>query len=453
MVALRRGAFGRRLIALRDSEAAAATLGVNVLETKVAVFMLSAAMAGFAGAFLAKYYETINQAQFTMLGGLPLVLALVIGGVGTVAGALFAGIFGLGLILIQETWHLTLFRAIEFLAPGLAALGIIQNPSGAVVPIGEGFAPLLPWRKDAKAEADETEGGARGSGGRRARDRPPVHRIRRDHPRPRPRDHQRNSPTDHSGAIRVAELMALLDINDVSVSFGGLLALDHASLEVEAGQVTGLIGPNGAGKTTLFNVITGLQATVVGRRPPRRARRDARQAPLTRARLGIARTFQRLEPFGSLTARDNVLVALEMRRRWAKEKYDPRRGRRSAPRTGGDLGGRRPQGRHAADRHRAPRRARTRALGTAPRVLLLDEPSSGLSEEETDALGRLLLELAAEGLGVLLVEHDMSFVMGTCTYINVLDFGRIIAHGHPDEIQVDPEVQRAYLGTAAAKPS
>jgi branched-chain amino acid transport system permease protein len=157
LVALRRGPFGRRLIALRDSEAAAATVGINVLETKVAVFMLSAAMAGFAGAFLAQYYETISQAQFTMLGGLPIVLALVIGGVATVSGALFAGVFGLGLIIIQQTWHLTLFRALEFLAPGLAALGIIQNPSGAVVPIGEGFAPLLPWRKDARAAADETK--------------------------------------------------------------------------------------------------------------------------------------------------------------------------------------------------------------------------------------------------------------------------------------------------------
>jgi branched-chain amino acid transport system permease protein len=157
MVALRRGAFGRRLIALRDSEAAASTVGVNVLETKVAVFMLSAAMAGFAGAFLAQYYESINQAQFTMLGGLPIVLALVIGGVATVSGALFAGMFGLGLVIIQATWHLTLFRAIEFLAPGLAALGIIQNPSGAVVPMGEGFAPLLPWRHDARTEADEVK--------------------------------------------------------------------------------------------------------------------------------------------------------------------------------------------------------------------------------------------------------------------------------------------------------
>jgi ABC-type branched-subunit amino acid transport system permease subunit len=157
MVALRRGPYGRRLIALRDSEAAAATVGVNVLETKVAVFMLSAGMAGFAGAFLAQYYETINQAQFSMLGGLVIVLTLVIGGVALVSGALFAGVFGLGLILIQQTWHLTLFRALEFLAPGLAALGIIQNPSGAVVAIGEGFAPLLPWRKDARAEADEVK--------------------------------------------------------------------------------------------------------------------------------------------------------------------------------------------------------------------------------------------------------------------------------------------------------
>ena len=94
-----------------------------------------------------------------------------------------------------------------------------------------------------------------------------------------------------------------------------------------------------------------------------------------------------------------------------------------------------------------------RALSSEPRVLLLDEPSSGLDQEETDGLGRLLLELAGQGLGILLVEHDMSFVMGTCSYINVLDFGRMIAHGTPDEIQLDPEVQRAYLGTAVGHES
>jgi branched-chain amino acid transport system ATP-binding protein len=243
----------------------------------------------------------------------------------------------------------------------------------------------------------------------------------------------------------------LLEIDTISVSFGGLLALDRATIDVEAGRVTGLIGPNGAGKTTLFNVITGLQHPTSGdvRLEGKNVTRAKRHA---RARLGIARTFQRLEPFGSLTARENVLVALEMRRRWAKERYDcetvadellARVGIAAVADRKVDL---LPTG-------TARLVELARALGTAPRVLLLDEPSSGLSEEETDAMGRLLVELAGDGIAILLVEHDMSFVMGTCTYINVLDFGRIIAHGTPDEIQVDPEVQRAYLGTAAGQTS
>jgi branched-chain amino acid transport system permease protein len=153
VVALRRSAFGRRLVAMRDSEAASATIGVNILETKVIVFMLSAGIAGFAGAFLAQQLGSLSPQNFVMLQGLPMVLALVIGGVASVAGALFAGIFGFGLIYIKETWHLSLWRSLEILGPGLTALGIIRNPSGAVVPIGDAFAPLLPWRKDAKARA------------------------------------------------------------------------------------------------------------------------------------------------------------------------------------------------------------------------------------------------------------------------------------------------------------
>ena len=243
----------------------------------------------------------------------------------------------------------------------------------------------------------------------------------------------------------------LLDIDTISVSFGGLLALDRASVEVEPGRVTGLIGPNGAGKTTLFNVITGLQQPASGR-----VRLDGADVTTAkrhiRARLGIARTFQRLEPFGSLTARENVLVALEMRRRWAVERYDCVKVADELLEQVGISA--------VADRKVDSLPTGTarlvelaRALGTSPRVLLLDEPSSGLDGDETEALGRLLLELAGTGLGILLVEHDMSFVMGTCAYINVLDFGRIIARGTPNEIQVDPEVQRAYLGTTAGKAS
>jgi branched-chain amino acid transport system permease protein len=156
IVALRRSAFVRRLVALRDSEAASVTVGVNILETKLVVFALSAAIAGFAGAFMAMTFGKLSGATgFEALTGLPIVLALVIGGVGFVAGALFAGIFGLTLIIVQSDWHLSLWLGITYLAPGLAVLGIIQNPSGAVVPIGEGFARLLPWRKDAKLEYQE----------------------------------------------------------------------------------------------------------------------------------------------------------------------------------------------------------------------------------------------------------------------------------------------------------
>jgi branched-chain amino acid transport system ATP-binding protein len=242
--------------------------------------------------------------------------------------------------------------------------------------------------------------------------------------------------------------MALLEITEVSVQFGGLLAVDDASIEVEKGRITGLIGPNGAGKTTLFNVITGLQMPSGGRVVLDGAD-ITRARPYRRARLGIGRTFQRLEPFGSLTARENVLVALEMRRRWVKQRYD-----------GGEV----------ADKlldlvgiaSVAQKRVESlptgtarlvevaRALATGPKVLLLDEPSSGLDETETDALGALLRRLAGTGLAVLLVEHDMPLVMDTCEVINVLDFGRIIAHGTPAEIQANPSVQRAYLGTAKA---
>ena len=156
VVALRRSAFGRRLIALRDSEAASVTVGVNILETKLIVFSLSAGIAGFAGAFLAQEYGQLSAAKnFEMLSGLPIVLALVIGGTGYVSGALFAGMFGLGAILIQQTWHISLWKSLIYLAPGLAALGIIQNPQGAVHAIGEGMAWLLPWRHDAKREREE----------------------------------------------------------------------------------------------------------------------------------------------------------------------------------------------------------------------------------------------------------------------------------------------------------
>ena len=238
--------------------------------------------------------------------------------------------------------------------------------------------------------------------------------------------------------------MALLETTSISVRFGGLQALDDVSIGIEAGHVTGLIGPNGAGKTTLFNVITGLHAPNGGR-----VLLDGRDItddkPHKRARAGVGRTFQRLETFGTLTVRENVLVAAEMRRGWSRERFDvPALVDEVIERVGLESVSTERVDQLPTGTARLVELAR--ALASKPRVLLLDEPSAGLNERETTTLGALLRDLSGTGLGVLLVEHDMSFVMGTCAYIHVLDFGRLIAGGDPKTIQGDASVRAAYLG-------
>jgi len=240
--------------------------------------------------------------------------------------------------------------------------------------------------------------------------------------------------------------MALLEVREVSVRFGGILAVDRASFEVEAGSVTGLIGPNGAGKTTTFNVITGLQPPTSGEvwfdgRDVSRTRVDHR------AKRGMARTFQRLEAFGSLTVRENVMVAREILagpRSWFRTRHDP---------VVDDLIALVGLGRYAGTRADllptgvARLLELARALAVEPSLLLLDEPSSGLDEAETANFGSLLAELAAQGTAVLMVEHDMDLVFAACHEIHVLEFGRIIASGTAAEIRSNPVVQAAYLGT------
>jgi len=240
--------------------------------------------------------------------------------------------------------------------------------------------------------------------------------------------------------------VALLEVKDVTVRFGGVTAVDGATFSAHAGRVTGLIGPNGAGKTTLFNVVSGLQpaqgGTVVYR-----GRNLRGMPPSTRSRGGIGRTFQRLEVFGSLTVRENVLVAIEIHDRTA------RRGSGDEHRRRADHLMRR-VGIHDFAEHRADQVptaiARllevTRALATGPRLLLLDEPSSGLTPTETQRFGALLRDLAAQRRAVVIVEHDMSLVMSCCDDIHVLDFGKIVVSGPPEEIRRSRRVRRAYLG-------
>ncbi len=254
-------------------------------------------------------------------------------------------------------------------------------------------------------------------------------------------------PVDHGPPPDGAPVLA---VEDVSVRFGGVKAVSDATITAMHGQVTGLIGPNGAGKTTTFNVITGLEQPTSG--TIRIAGKDVSGlSPYQRARLGMARTFQRLEVFGSLSARDNVLAAAEFRKAWSGDRRDPREVTEQVLLQVG-LTAVADERVDALPTGLARLVELGRALATRPRVLLLDEPASGLDSTETDALGDLLVDLAAEGMAVLVVEHDVDLVMRICDRIHVLDFGRIISVGTPREVREDPHVQAAYLGSEEPPP-
>ena len=252
--------------------------------------------------------------------------------------------------------------------------------------------------------------------------------------------------------------MSVLEVDGVSVRFGGHLAVSDCSLRVEGGRVSGLIGPNGAGKTTTFNAICGVVQPSAGQ-----VRLDDRNisglGTHKRARLGIGRTFQRLEVFSSLTVRENVQVGAEIRRSWSRRKQalpqyladggDPSAeaevelilDRLDLGPLADELVGSLPTG-HARLVELG------RALAARPSILLLDEPASGLDDVETEAFGDLLVTLAGNGLGILLVEHDVALVMRVCEHLAVLDFGQVIAEGPPEQVRANEAVLAAYLGSA-----
>jgi branched-chain amino acid transport system ATP-binding protein len=244
-----------------------------------------------------------------------------------------------------------------------------------------------------------------------------------------------------------------LEVNEVSVRFGGLAALTDVSLEAGEGRVTGLIGPNGAGKTTLFDVIMGMRRPSQGMVVLNGL--DLRGlSPHRRSRLGLGRTFQRLELFGTLTVRENIRVAASIGRRRL-----PLRSHGSSKEPSAVVAERLIESvnlREVADLRADTVSTGTgrlvelaRALAVNPSVLLLDEPASGQNAEETERFASVLRRLATEGFAILLVEHDMELVMGVCDAVYVLVQGTILRHGTPAEVQSDPAVAEAYLGRLA----
>ncbi len=441
---LARGRVGRALGAVHDSEVAAETLGIDTFRLRLQVFVLSAALAGIAGTGYAHVVGVVNAQSASFQLSVELLLMAVVGGLGSVWGAILGAVFveGLGEALTTFIPRVIPGASGEYQLIGfglLLTLSVIFLPGG-FVQAGRRLSGLGGRRS---AGATVPGPGPASSGGAVA--------VREQGAAVEPLLPREGRPPPGTVVLRVTGLER---------HFGGVRAVDGVDLEVRTGEIVALIGPNGAGKTTLFNVVSGVlpptAGTVeVGGRPVSSAARPPR--PHTVAAAGAARTFQNLQIFTSMTVAGNVAVGRHLRSRGGivagALAFPARREERAidaeARRLAGLLGLDDVVDTRAADlpfgRQRLVEVAR--ALAAEPDRLLLDEPMAGLAAAERADLAHLLRRRRAGGMAILRGEHDMEAGMARADRGGVLDDGHRIALGPPSAIADDPAVIAAYLGT------
>jgi sulfate-transporting ATPase len=411
---LRRNRVGRRLVAVRSNERAAAALGISVFGAKLFAFGLGSAIAAVGGILLVfGRSPVVFRPTFSVFESISAVLLAVLGGIGFIAGAAIGAVLGAGGLAARGLG--SVFEEQGQLQTILSALVLVQ-----LVGLPDGIASIP--------------------------DRLTGLRSRRARAAHRPAEPADVSPIRVNGRA--------LRLEDVSVRFGGVVALDQLTLTVSPGEVVGLIGPNGAGKTTALDAATGFHRRHGGR-VWLGDREVTRWATARRARAGLGRSFQSLELFESMTVRDNLLSAADRRDlpAYLLNLLVPERRRRPLPPVvdatvrefdlEDDLD--RPVAELPFGRRRLVSVAR--AVAMTPSILLLDEPAAGLDRRESAELGRLTRRLAQDwGMAVLVVEHDMELVFELCDRVAVLDFGRLIADGPPGDVRRDAAVRAAYLG-------
>ncbi|VGO09355.1 Branched-chain amino acid transport system permease protein LivM (TC 3.A.1.4.1) [plant metagenome] len=408
---LSRGAWGAAMRAVKDSESASASIGLNPLVIKTVAFTLSAAAAGLAGGLFAPLSGFVVPETFSFMQSILFVLVVVLGGAGSVAGPI-VGALVVGalpeLLASLEAYRLLFFGAMLLVVLWVAPEGIV----GMVRQV---------WRRRGQAVAMVPE-------------------------------------TVPEGAALARRPRARLVAKGLGMAFGGVRAVAELDMQVASGAVTALIGPNGAGKTTALNMLSGFYRPSAGGFDLLGASGSQPLAGLPAfriARAGVARTYQTSQLFGSLSVEDNVVLAMGRGRLGglfsAARHADPA-ARTRARALLAFCGYRGVASAQAAGLAHVDRRLVeiARALATDPDVLLLDEPAAGLSREDKEVLSGLLSRIRDAGVGVALVEHDMALVMGVSDHVLVLDAGRRIAWGTPQAVQADPAVRQAYLGDAMA---